>query len=227
MLNKDQIIKQLNATTRAKISSIETVQTIASTNDYLLAKIKKNPVCMAIFSEEQTKGRGQRGKPWVSPKGGNIYLSFSWIFNKNLADLPPFSIVAALAVCQAIESCISPCTLGIKWPNDVFFERKKLAGILIESQVINHNKTALVIGIGINVHAQNAHQSIDQPWTSITQISPQPIEREQFATQLLQSLIETCEVYDQNGLSPFLEKLKQKDIFENIHHSLKALTNKD
>src|SRR5436190_1973168 len=110
------------------------LNTIPSTNDYLLDQIKHNPNLLTkavVITEQQTRGRGQNQKIWQSPYGKNIYLSYYWQFNA-ACDLSGLSLVVALAVTSALQK-YKIANIKLKWPNDIYYANKKLAGILIES----------------------------------------------------------------------------------------------
>jgi len=136
------------------------LKTVDSTNNYafMLAKkafrsenndgkIKING--MVIVSEEQSFGRGRFDRKWFSPKGG---LWFSIILNPSipLQTLQHITLVAAATISNVLERQYN-INVRIKWPNDIYFGQKKLAGILIESENIN-SEIIIVIGIGINVN---------------------------------------------------------------------------
>lgn len=100
---------------------------------------------------EQTAGRGQRGRTWVSGRNMNIALT-AVLEPGNV--LPPGSFLlgaaAALAVWNCLQSHIPGCM--IKWPNDIYIHDKKIAGILIENVIRGNNWTYAVVGIGININ---------------------------------------------------------------------------
>ena len=122
-----------------------------STNTWALAHLPQLEHGAVIFTRRQTAGRGQRGRTWQAPSG---VLTFSMVLEKiPLEQLPGLSLVAGLAVIYAIEDLIPNMhgRLSIKWPNDILFEGRKLAGILCES-VVNSAvaEGKVVVGIGLN-----------------------------------------------------------------------------
>lgn len=104
-----------------------------------------------IVAEEQTGGRGRRGRPWISPKG-NFYGTLALRPAGAAQDVALRSFVAALAL---REACLSLTGLSdafrLKWPNDVLLNGGKLAGILLESSGTGGQVTQLAIGIGVNL----------------------------------------------------------------------------
>ncbi|MEE9273645.1 MAG: biotin--[acetyl-CoA-carboxylase] ligase [Robiginitomaculum sp.] len=102
-----------------------------------------------ITSEIQTKGRGRRGRDWVS-QTGNLFCTGLYPCEGDLQSASKLSFVAALALAQTLETFIDPRLIKIKWPNDVLVDGKKIAGILLE--ITEHNsKLWIAIGVGINI----------------------------------------------------------------------------
>lgn len=105
----------------------------------------------AVLAEEQTAGRGRMGRAWVSPAGTNLYLTL--VMRPTVKQLRSLTIVAPLAVTEAVEEAtgLSP---AIKWPNDVLIEGRKLAGVLIESELAGQSVKYALVGIGVNVNLE-------------------------------------------------------------------------
>jgi len=101
-----------------------------------------------IVADEQTAGKGRLKRIWLSPRG-NIALSV--ILYPDVAYLPPLIMVASLAVVHCIEA-VTGLKSQVKWPNDVLINNKKVAGILIESEVKGNMVDYAIIGIGVNVN---------------------------------------------------------------------------
>ena len=98
-----------------------------------------------VTADEQSSGRGRQGRAWVAPPGTALLMSLVVRgLDERHAVLP---LSAAIAVCEAVEDCAA-VACAIKWPNDVWVERRKLAGILIEAR---HGEGVAVVGIGVNV----------------------------------------------------------------------------
>jgi BirA family biotin operon repressor/biotin-[acetyl-CoA-carboxylase] ligase len=106
------------------------------------------PAGAAVVAAEQTGGRGSRGRPWASPRGG---LWLSVLFRPNVAPgLELLSLRAGLAVAQALESLGAP-TVGLKWPNDLMLGERKLGGILCEARWQGSAPGWVAVGLGLNV----------------------------------------------------------------------------
>ena len=118
-------------------------------------------------AEQQSAGRGRRGRQWVSPFASNLYLSLLWEFEQGAAALEGLSLAVGVAAVRALTAC-GVSGVALKWPNDVLAAGRKLGGILIEISGDATGSCQVVIGIGINVAMpEDAGQSIDQAWTDV------------------------------------------------------------
>ena len=151
---------------------------------------------LVIAAEEQTAGRGRRGRAWSSPPGAGLYLSF--VLRPPLEALPGpllslLTLGAGVAVRRAIvqASGFSP---DLKWPNDVMAGRRKLAGILAEGLGIGSASQTVILGIGVNVLSAAQHPSeIAARVTSLEAELGRAVERELVLEELL---IQVPDVYD-------------------------------
>ncbi|MEP0986725.1 biotin--[acetyl-CoA-carboxylase] ligase [Ekhidna sp.] len=125
-----------------------------STNDelMLLAKNSAVPEGMVVFTDNQTKGKGQRGNDWISDPGKNVLMSVL-LLPKFIAPASQFNLnlISGLAIVETLRRETSKKIL-LKWPNDVYLNEKKIAGILIESIVRGSKIEASIIGVGLNVN---------------------------------------------------------------------------
>ncbi|WP_293128303.1 biotin--[acetyl-CoA-carboxylase] ligase [Microcoleus sp. bin38.metabat.b11b12b14.051] len=129
---------------------LHTLDTCASTNTWAIARADQLHHGDVIFTKRQTSGRGQHDRTWHSPTG---VLTASFVLdNLNPNLLPGLSLAVGLAVIFAIEDLVPECRdmLRLKWPNDVWIDRQKLAGILCEATSGNTFGTRTVVGIGVN-----------------------------------------------------------------------------
>lgn len=166
-----------------KIFSYESLD---STNDaaFLLGK-QGLPEGACIFSEYQKKGRGRLGRSWVSPKGKNIILSVLLRPVLSPTEASKITLVAAVSVIKTIEKAIGK-TLGIKWPNDIWHQGKKVGGILTEMSAEQDRVNFIVLGIGINVNAVS--KELPPASTSLREIHGSDVSRLDLARDLLKNL---------------------------------------
>ena len=122
---------------------------VTSTNELAKVEARRGAVeGTVIVAEEQTAGKGRLKRAWLSPRGS---LAFSVILYPSLEHLPSLIMVASLAVAHGIKA-VTGLESGVKWPNDVLLNGKKVCGILVESEVRGEAVDYAVIGIGINVN---------------------------------------------------------------------------
>jgi len=105
----------------------------------------------AVIAEKQTRGRGRKGREWVSPAEGGVYLSVVLRPALMPNQIVPLPLVAGVAVANAIEK-VTPLKPRIKWPNDIMVNGKKVAGILAEMNCEIDSVNHIILGIGINVN---------------------------------------------------------------------------
>ena len=218
-LDKEKILSKLSNEFRSKVI-LEVFDTISSTNDYLLRKEKnKNKDIKICIAEEQTKGRGRRGKSWISPKFKNIYFSLNSFLKKE--DLSGLSIAVALSVSKVLTK-INVMSL-IKWPNDLLVGNKKICGILIETAKVGE-LTKVVIGIGINVNMEYS-ELIDQEWTSIKLEKKQSVDRNSIITEMINQLCITLNKFEQEEFDYFLKRFTSLDLLRDKEFTLKDKPN--
>ncbi len=119
----------------------------------------------AVITAEQTQGRGRRGRSWHSRGRGNLLASIILRPQRTLAELAPISLVAGIAVAEAVRRFSVPAQL--KWPNDIVVGEKKIGGILTESVSMRGERPAVVVGIGVNIVAAPSRAVVDQPTTAM------------------------------------------------------------
>ena len=125
---------------------------IDSTNQYCLKNACDLPDFSVITANQQTSGRGRKGRKWHSPKGGNLY--FSLLIKScdiKLTELSSLPQIMALSICESLKNCGIENS-WIKWPNDVFVNQDKICGVLCETRLKGPKLEGLVIGVGLNVN---------------------------------------------------------------------------
>ncbi len=189
------------------------LDSIDSTNTY--AKKKAEGLFRegtVVVADEQTGGRGRLGRHWVSTKGKGIWMTLMLKPDILPSDAPKLSIVAALAVTNAIRSC---CRLDaeIKWPNDIVAGGKKLCGILTEMSAEEDEIKYVIIGIGINANMDNDDfgQEVSSIATSVRIESGMPVSRKALAASVLFEFEQIYRVFTRDGsIKAFLEDYKSK-----------------
>ncbi|WFB48010.1 bifunctional biotin--[acetyl-CoA-carboxylase] ligase/biotin operon repressor BirA [Vibrio coralliilyticus] len=194
---------------------VELIPIIDSTNQYLLERadsLESGSVCLA---EYQAKGRGRRGREWVSPFGSNLYLSMFWRLDAGMAAAMGLSLVVGVAIVEALEE-MGLTGVKLKWPNDLYYQDKKLAGILVEMSGQAGAAANLVIGMGLNLMMSEATEGITQPWVSLDKVADnQQIDRNRLAITMITTLHKALDDYELYGMAGFVERWNRLDNFIN------------
>jgi len=199
LLDHSRILAALSAVNRQRLAHLEIHSVLDSTNRYALED--KRAVPFACLAEYQTAGRGRQGRQWVSPYASGLCLSIKHRYatlNKSLAEL---NIALAVTVVRVLRN-LGAQEVGLKWPNDVLWRGRKLAGLLLETR---HGKDYdIVIGIGINVKMPSIDtKAITQPWVDLCTVLGRPVSRNTLAAMLIDQCLQTLVIYPQVGLAAF------------------------
>lgn len=175
-----------------------------------------------VLAEQQTAGRGRRGKTWVSPLAQNIYCSVVWRFNGGASALSGLSLAVGIAVSRALEK-LRYDGVRLKWPNDLLWNKRKLAGILLEMSGDAAGPCAVVIGIGINLTMSiNEPVAIDQSWVDLHEIGGgKPVAKNSVVAAVLNELLPILQDFERTGFSPNVERWNAQDAFFGEEIALK------
>ncbi|HIP76130.1 MAG TPA: bifunctional biotin--[acetyl-CoA-carboxylase] ligase/biotin operon repressor BirA [Psychromonas hadalis] len=214
LLNKMVIQSQSNH------ANVKVDQILDSTNQWLIDNINNIESGQVCIAEYQLAGRGRRGRKWVSPFASHLYFSYYNAFNVSLDQLSGVSLLVGLVCVNALEK-LSVEGLKLKWPNDIYYQNKKLAGILIETAPSTRDQTKVIIGIGINVKMPpDQAKLIDQPWIDLNSVTTGKIDRNQLSALLIKELDTLLPKFEKEGLSPFIDQWFKYDNFLNQPVSL-------
>lgn len=189
---------------------LDVLFTTDSTNAEVLRRLADGAVApFAVLAERQTAGRGRRGRQWESPFGANLYYTLGISVRSGAKELEGLSLVVGLAVARAIKA-LGVADVGLKWPNDVLVNDKKIAGILLELTGDPADICSVAIGIGINVNMRTA-ESIDQPWTSLREALGKLVDRTGLLAALEFELSRALSRHRELGFSA------SRDEWESLH----------
>jgi len=217
LLDENLIRQKLSNVAAKQLNQFEIFSDIDSTNRYLNNKnIDGAPGGYLVLAEQQTKGQGRRGRTWVSPFGCNLFLSLLWRFQCGPAQLGCLSLFIAVAIVRALK-IIGIKDAGVKWPNDIVWQNKKLAGILLEMRGEHSGPCAVVVGVGINISMPVVNEEIkkiDQPWVDIETILNKKVDRNDFTALVINALFDVLNKIpdEQNTL---LDEWQQMDILRD------------
>lgn len=204
--------KKIETLLKSEHFIIDTVESIDSTNNYL-NNHNKSAIPHICIAEHQTRGRGRFSREWYSPFGKNIYFSMQYSIKQDISQLGGLSLAVGTIVCKAIEkACKLPNRLMLKWPNDITYNGKKLAGVLIEVRAEVNGNCSVIIGIGINVNMPITNKvTFNQEWASIMQITGSPQDRNNICAILIDKLTLGIEQYLITGFKSYMPEWKKRD----------------
>jgi len=214
LLDRENMLAQLEWCS-GLLHDFHLLQSVESTNSYLMADNSLvDPshyvICMA---ERQTAGRGRRGRVWHSPYARNIYLSLSFNLQGGVESLDGLSLALGVAVAKCLSSQ-GVKGIGLKWPNDILVDGKKLAGILVELKGEAEQGWKVVAGLGLNVLMSEIEGlEIDQSWVSIASLlGGGGNSRSEWAGLIIESIISTIERYRVCGFKGLLAEWDEYDV---------------
>ncbi len=185
---------------------------VDSTNQYLLDRLAELTSGDACIAEYQQAGRGRRGRQWVSPFGANLYLSMFWRLEQGPAAAMGLSLVIGIVMAEVLQH-LGAEQVRVKWPNDLYLNDRKLAGILVELTGKTGDAAQLVLGAGINMAMRETNASqIDQRWINLQEAGI-TIDRNELAAKLLNELRNSLRQFEIDGLAPFISRWRQLDNF--------------
>ena len=203
----------LNSESCGRGWSTHVYDTIDSTNAQAMRLVQGGGILpLLVLSEQQTAGRGRRGRKWVSPFAENIYYSLALRIDGGMRQLEGLSLVVGLAVVKMLhQEGISEA--GLKWPNDILVGRRKLAGVLLELTGDPADVCHVVIGVGINVNMQ-VTEEVDQSWTSMRLEAGRALDRNQVVTSLNQQLSTYLNDHSEHGFAGFKEEWEANHLWQ-------------
>lgn len=208
LLNAKQILGQLDG------GSVAVLPVIDSTNQYLLDRIGELKSGDACIAEYQQAGRGRRGRKWFSPFGANLYLSMFWRLEQGPAAAIGLSLVIGIVMAEVLRK-LGADKVRVKWPNDLYLQDRKLAGILVELTGKTGDAAQIVIGAGINMAMRRVEESVvNQGWITLQEAGIN-LDRNTLAAMLIRELRAALELFEQEGLAPYLSRWEKLDNFIN------------
>jgi BirA family transcriptional regulator, biotin operon repressor / biotin---[acetyl-CoA-carboxylase] ligase len=221
LLDKSAITASISLSLREHLERLDVLLTVDSTNRYLVDNPGLTPgrarVCVA---ELQNAGRGRRGRSWIAPFGSGICMSLDWQF----AEAPPTFSALSLAVGVATVHAFKRLGIdgvGLKWPNDLLWQNRKLGGILIEMRGESAGPAHVVIGIGINMHMPGPVRLALAEQQAVLISDVHEIARERTPTRnalvaaLVQELVTMLQTFASRGFAPFVEEWRRLDTLAN------------
>jgi len=183
---------------------------IESTNIFLTNRPFTNKVQLCV-TREQTQGKGQYGRQWESQKDSSLLFSIRRNFPQE-CNLNGLSLVVGLAIVKVLEKECLVEGFKIKWPNDIYIEGKKLAGVLLENQIQPKNQS-VVIGVGIN-YALDQSMSFEIPWTDLSRITKTLPDIKLLIAEIINKILLMSDQFSLYGFDDFQSDWKRYDMLQ-------------
>jgi biotin--[acetyl-coA-carboxylase] ligase len=184
-----------------KYKPVVYVPEVDSTNN--IAKEYANKGCeegLLVVCDNQTAGKGRLGRNWISEKSAGLYMSIVLRPEIMPMEAPQLTLIAGIASVRAINK-ITNLQCGIKWPNDIIVNNKKLVGILTEMSAEIESVKYVVVGIGVNVNNKMFDDEIKNKATSIYLQTNKVYKRSQLASEITFEFMELYNEFCKDGFS--------------------------
>jgi len=210
LLDGSAIVAGLSRAGRRHLVRLFIEETLPSSNQYIRQRFEQGAghgeVCLV---EQQSAGRGRRGRSWTTPWGRALMLSLGWRFDSGVAALEGLSLAVGVALARVLEQHgVAP---RLKWPNDVLLEEAsgrlaKLAGILVEISGDAEGPCEVIVGMGINVSLPTVFRDrIEQPVAAVVDQAP-GLSRNRLAVELLEALLPLLAEYETRGFKAWQDE---------------------
>lgn len=195
--------------------TIEHLDSCTSTNTLLLERASaKAPRGLTLLADEQTAGRGRRGRTWFSAPGHSLLFSTLWRFKRS-TPMMGLSLAVGVAVAEALED-LGMEGVGLKWPNDLWLFGHKLGGVLIEL-VFDADSVLAVIGCGVNLYRHPDWQSqIDQDYTAMDVAMNPPPPRELLLGSILRQLADVLARFEREGFAALQDEWNRRNALQGL-----------
>jgi BirA family biotin operon repressor/biotin-[acetyl-CoA-carboxylase] ligase len=204
---------------------------IASTNDYLHVDVPPPPGApRLVFAEWQTAGRGRRGRAWLAPFGSGLTFSIGWTFAEMPSELAALSLAMGVCVVQALRE-LGASQVGLKWPNDIVHEHRKLGGLLLQMRSEAGGPACVVIGLGLNLRMPDAARAAIDGMPDVTPVTDLATAcggtapgRHAVASRVAGRMLEGLERFARGGFAPFA---RDWSVFDSLRDAPVAVLRHD
>jgi len=166
---------------------------------------------LMVVAEEQTAGRGRLGRRWTTPKSTSI--AFTLVLRPRIkpTQAPGITLVMGTAVCRAVRK-VTSLEAGIKWPNDIIINNKKVCGILTEMNGEMDAVNYIIAGVGINVNVKEFPEEIKDVATSLYIEKSCTVSRKDILTAVLLEFEELYDIFKEKGLGSIIDEFKSYSV---------------
>lgn len=211
---------QTEANNVANLQRIDVLFTVDSTNRFITAQpaIQAGQAVLCV-AEIQQAGRGRRGRQWLAPFGSGICMSLGWLFDSMPPGFSALSLVVGVALTRALHQ-FGAIEVGLKWPNDLLWRGRKLAGVLIEMRGEPDGPAHVVIGIGANLRLlQTQRAALAEQSALVTDLheilGEQCPTRNALVAAFTVQLLQALEIFAREGFTPFVSEWQRYDVLRD------------
>ncbi|MCZ6802567.1 MAG: bifunctional biotin--[acetyl-CoA-carboxylase] ligase/biotin operon repressor BirA [Proteobacteria bacterium] len=211
-LDKEILLSRIGSSAAKILNKLEIFEEIESTNQYLLENLDvSDNHGNVVLAEYQSHGRGRRGSSWASPFGSGLCLSARWHFEQPLDSLICLSLAVGSAVIRVLGK-MGFEGVGLKWPNDIFFQNRKLGGLLIETRGETAGPCDVVIGLGLNIALPADFEAdINQPCIDLASIKDSVPSRNVIAAELISEFMLLLDGYAEADTKDIINEWQEYD----------------
>jgi len=211
-LDRELLLSGITSSAAKIMNKLEIFEEIESTNQYLLENLEvSDKHGNVVLAEYQSHGRGRRGSSWVSPFGSGLSLSTQWHFEQPVDSLTCLSLAVGSAVIRVLKK-MGFDAVGLKWPNDIFYQNRKLGGLLIEIRGETAGPCDVVVGLGLNIAFPAGFESnTNQPWIDLASIKDSVPSRNIIAAELISELMLLLDGYAQANTKDIISEWQKYD----------------
>ena len=223
LLDSEAVIR--HAGSAAARYTIELVDAVGSTNTLLMERAAYGAASGTVLAAEwQRSGRGRMGRAWHAGLCGALTFSVLWRFQQGASALAGLSLAAGVALMRALAE-LGAAEARLKWPNDVLWRGRKLAGMLIEMHGDALGPSAVVIGIGLNVRlSSRVKDRIDQPAADLEAACGHALDRSRVLGLVLAHLVTVLERFADDGFAPFVDEWQRAHAYQGATVTVKLPT---
>lgn len=216
-ISAEQLRAALDECLTARLDLVEVFAEIKSTNSYLLEQTRPAPGQFRVaLADQQTAGRGQLGKVWLSPRLSGLYLSVAYTFERLPRNVSSLTLAIGVAVIAGLKE-LGVTEVQLKWPNDLVLQDGKLGGILTELMPPVKDAVTVVVGIGLNLDAGGQLDAVVSSIGKVSdlrQVTTSAPDRLAIAAVTIKHLVQTLMDFAADGFASFYAQWKHYDWLE-------------
>ena len=184
--------------------------TTSTMDDASAAAANGAPEGHVVLADQQTRGRGARGRQWLSPSGSDLYFSVVTRPAVDPASTALITLATGLGVRDAVASLLPGRSVLVKWPNDIWIESRKCAGVLVESRMLGMRIDSVIIGVGLNVNRMQWPPELAGGATSLRaeRSGEEPFDRAEVLATLLSHMERWVERFVRDGATIVVDALR-------------------